>query len=142
MSSFFSNVNDNLRLLLSMSLSDVLDVLVVAVAVYAGISFIRRTNSIRVAQGILLLVVALGLASILKLSLTSFILRQVFEIGVLAMVVVFQPEIRRALERVGSYRFFSPFGKPMGGQALEKTIMQTVYACEDMSKRDGRADRV
>ena len=134
MSNFLTNLNNNLRLLLSMSLSDVLDVVVVAVAVYGAISFIRRTNSTRFAQGILLLLVALGLSGLLKLSLTNFILRQVFEIGVLAMVVLFQPEIRRALERVGSYRFFSLFGKEVGGQALEKTIVQTVNACTDMSK--------
>ncbi len=134
MSNFLTNLNNNLRLLLSMSLSDVLDVLVVAVAVYGAISFIRRTNSTRFAQGILLLLVALGLSGLLKLSLTNFILRQVFEIGVLAMVVLFQPEIRRALERVGSYRFFSLFGKEVGGQALEKTIVQTVNACTDMSR--------
>ena len=134
MSNFLTNLNNNLRLLLSMSLSDVLDVLVVAVAVYGAISFIRRTNSTRFAQGILLLLVALGLSGLLKLSLTNFLLRQVFEIGVLAMVVLFQPEIRRALERVGSYRFFSLFGKEVGGQALEKTIVQTVNACTDMSR--------
>ena len=134
MSNFVSNVNDSLRLLLSMSLSDVLDVLVVAVAVYGVISFIRRTNSIKVAQGILLLLVALGLASILKLSLTSFLLRQIFEIGVIAMVILFQPEIRRALERVGSYKFFSLFGRQVGGQSLERTITKTVYACESMAR--------
>ena len=134
MSNFLTNLNNNLRLLLSMSLSDVADVLVVAVAVYAVISFIRRTSSARVAQGILLLLIALGLSSVLKLSLTNFLLRQVFEIGVLAMVVLFQPEIRRALERVGSYKLFSLFGRQMGGQTVEKTIMQTVYACEDMSR--------
>ena len=134
MSNFFSNLNDNFRLLLSMSFADVMDVLVVAVGVYAAISFIRRTNSVRVTQGVLLLVLALWLASVLKLSLTSFILRQVFEIGVVAMIVLFQPEIRRALERVGSYRLFTGFGKQLGGQIVENTIMQTVYACEDMAK--------
>ena len=135
MSNSLTNLGNNLRLLLSMSLADVVDVLVVAVAVYAVISFIRRTNSIRFAQGILLLLVALWLSSpsMLNLTLTSFILRQVFEIGVLAVVVLFQPEIRRALERVGSYRIFSIFGRDMGGQALDKVIRQTVYACEDMS---------
>ena len=134
MSDFLKSVTDNLRLILSMSFADVVDVLLVAVALYAAISFIRRTNSMRVAQGILLLLVALGLSSVLHLTLTSFILRQVFEIGVLAVIVLFQPEIRRALERVGSYRLFSFLGRDVGGQALEKVIRQTVYACVDMSK--------
>ncbi len=134
MSNFLSDMTDNLRLILSMSFADIVDVLLVAVAVYAAISFIRRTNSMRVAQGILLLLVALWLSSILNLTLTSFILRQVFEIGVLAVIVLFQPEIRRVLERVGSYRLFSLFGRNVGGQTLERVIRQTVYACEDMAK--------
>ena len=134
MSNFLSNLNDNFRLILSMSFADVMDVLVVAVGVYAAIAFIRRTNSTRVTQGVLLLVVALWLASVLKLSLTSFILRQVFEIGVVAMIVLFQPEIRRVLERVGSYRIFSLFGEQMDEQLQEKVILQTVIACVGMAK--------
>lgn len=129
-----TNLNDSLRLILSMGWSDILDVLIVAVAIYALITFIRRTNAVRFAQGILLLLLALWVSTILNLTLTSFVLRQVFEIGVLAVVVLFQPEIRRALERVGSYRFFSIFGREIGGQTLEKAIRQTVYACEDMSR--------
>ena len=134
MNSFLTYFTDNFKLILSMSWSDILDVLLVAVGIYAVVSFIRRTNSMRVAQGILLLLVGLGLASLLNLTLTSFILRQVFEIGILAVIVLFQPEIRRVLERVGSYRFFSIFGKEIGGQSIDRVIMQTVYACEDMSK--------
>ncbi len=135
MNNFLSNLSDSVNLILDMGPADVVDVLIVAAALYALISFVRRTNSMRVAQGILLLLVALGISSALHLTLTSFILRQVFEIGVLAVIVLFQPEIRRALERVGSYRLFSLFGRGiMGGQALDRTIMQTVYACEDMAR--------
>ena len=121
-------------MIISMGWADVLDVLLVAVVVYAVISFLRRTNSAKVAQGVLLLIIAMWLSSVLRLTVTGFILRQVFEIGVLAVIVLFQPEIRRVLERVGSYRLFSLFSQQLGGQAIERVIMQTVYACEDMSK--------
>ena len=135
MSNFLTNLKESFGLILDMGLADIVDVLIVAVAVYAVISFVRRNNSMRLAQGILLLLAALVLSTALNLTLTSFILRQVFEIGVLAVIVLFQPEIRRALERVGSYRLFSIFGRGiMGGQVMDKAIMQTVYACEDMSK--------
>ncbi len=134
MSNILSSLRDSANLILSMGLSDIVDVLLVALAVYAVISFIRRTNSIRFAQGILLLLVALALASALHLTVTTFLLQQVFEIGVLAVVILFQPEIRRALERVGSYRVFSLFGRSAGGQSMEWVIAQTVYACTDMSK--------
>jgi diadenylate cyclase len=116
-----------------MGLSDVLDILIVAVVIYALIGFIRRTNATKVAKGILLLVLALWLSSTLNLMVTSFLLRQVFEIGVVAVVVLFQPEIRRALEKVGSSQLFTLLGGGWGGQAIEHVLMQTVYACEDMS---------
>ena len=129
-----TRITDGVKVITSMGLSDVLDVLIVAVTVYAVIAFIRRTNSTKVAQGILLLMVGLWFSSALNLTVTHFLLRQVFEIGVLAVIVLFQPEIRRALERVGSAKLFSLFGNEWGGQLLDKVITQTVFACEDMAE--------
>ncbi len=134
MNNFLARIMESVDLILSMRFADIVDVLIVAVVVYAVVSFIRKTNATRFAQGILLLLVALWLSSIAQLTVTTFLLRQVFEIGVLAVVILFQPEIRRALERVGSYRVFSLFGRSVGGPALDKAIMQTVTACEDMSR--------
>ena len=134
MNSTFTQFADSLKSIRSMGLSDVLDILIVAVVVYAVIGFIRRTNSIKVANGILLLVLALWLSSVLRLSVTNFLLRQVFEIGILAVIILFQPEIRRALEKVGSSQLFAIFGKEWGVQGMEQVIMQTVYACEDMAR--------
>lgn len=134
MNSTFTQFADSLKSIRSMGLSDVLDILIVAVVVYLMIGFIRRTNSIKVANGILLLVLALWLSSILRLSVTNFLLRQVFEIGILAVIILFQPEIRRALEKVGSSQLFAIFGKEWGVQGMEHVIMQTVYACEDMAR--------
>lgn len=134
MNSTFTQFADSLKSIRSMGLSDVLDILIVAVVVYAVVGFIRRTNSIKVANGILLLVLALWLSSFLRLSVTNFLLRQVFEIGILAVIILFQPEIRRALEKVGSSQLFAIFGKEWGVQGMEHVIMQTVYACEDMAR--------
>ncbi len=134
MGNIASNLSDGIKMITSMGLTDVLDILLVAVAIYAVITFLRRTNSSRVAMGILLLIAAMWLSTVLRLTVTSFILRQVFEIGILAVIVLFQPEIRRALERVGSYRFFAFFSQELGGQALDRVIAQTVYACEDMAR--------
>lgn len=125
---------DSFKSIRSIGAADILDILIVAVVVYACIGFIRRTNSIKVANGLIILVIGLWLSSVLNLSVTNFLLRQVFEIGILAVVILFQPEIRRALEKVGSSRFFSLFGKEWGAQGMEQVIMQVVYACEDMSR--------
>jgi len=134
MNSIISSLSSAARILRSIGWADILDIIIVAVVIYLLIRFIRRTNANKVANGVLLLVVALWISSVLNLTVTNFILRQVFEIGFLAVIILFQPEIRRALEKVGSSQLFSLFGKEWGGQAIDSVIMQTVYACEDMSK--------
>ena len=131
---FILNFGDVWKQIRSMSVPDVIDVLIVAGVIYALFRFIRRTNSQKVANGILLLVVALWLANAFDLMVTSFLLRQVFNIGIIAVIVLFQPEIRRALEKVGSSQLFSLFGNDWGGQAIDHVIMQTIYACEDMAR--------
>ena len=133
-SDFISNLGDVLKQLRSMGLTDIIDVLIVASVIYLVLRFIRRTNSQKVANGILLLVVAVWLANALNLMLTNFLLQKVFEIGVLAVIVLFQPEIRRALEKVGSSQLFNLLGKDWGGQAIDHVIVETVYACEDMAR--------
>ena len=133
-SNLLTNLSDAAKILRSIGLSDILDILIVAALIFTLIRFIRRTNANKVANGILLLVIAMWLASSLNLMVTTFILRQVFNIGILAVVVLFQPEIRRALEKVGSSRLFNLLGREWGGQALDHVIVETVYACEDMSR--------
>lgn len=134
MNTFLTDLVDSAKYILSMQWYDVVDILLIASAIYAVLTFIRRTNATKVARGILILIIALWLSSALGLTVTNFILQQVFSIGIIAVVVLFQPEIRRALERVGSNPMFSFLGRDWGSQALENVIMQTVYACEDMSK--------
>ena len=131
---FASNFGDVFKQIRSMGAGDVIDVIIVAAVIYVVLRFIRRTNSQKVANGILLLLVALWLANTLNLMVTSFLLRQVFNIGILAVIVLFQPEIRRALEKVGSSQLFSLLGKDWGGQAIDHVIMETIYACEDMAR--------
>lgn len=134
MNGSFTQFADSLKSIRSMGISDIIDILIVAAVIYTVIGFIKRTNSIKVANGILLLLLALWLSNALSLTVTNFLLRQVFEIGILAVIVLFQPEIRRALEKVGSSQLFAIFGKEWGVQGMEYVIMQTVYACEDMAR--------
>lgn len=134
MNRIMSNIYDAFRFIGTIGIADLLDILIVASLIYVCIRFIRRTNAVRVANGLLILVAATWLASAMNLMVTSFILRQVFNIGILAVIILFQPEIRRALEKVGSSQLFSLFGKEWGGQAIDHVIMETVYACEDMAR--------
>ncbi len=134
MDNLLNRLSDALKYLGTMGWSDLVDIAIVAFVIYELIRFIRRTHATKVANGILLLIVATWLSSSLNLMVTSFLMRQVIEIGILAVIVLFQPEIRRALEKVGSSQLFSLLGEEWGGQAIDNVINQTVYACEDMAR--------
>lgn len=119
----------------TMGVSDVLDILIVAALIYAAIGLIRKTNSSRVARGVVLIVVALWVSELLTLTMVSYLLRKTVELGLIALVILFQPELRRLLERMGSGRFAELFSHGSAAPlTVEAAITQTVLACEDMSR--------
>lgn len=117
-----------------MRAADIVDILIMTFLIYNAIMLIRRTNSFKLAKGIAVLVVVLALASIFKLTMITFILGKAMEMGLLALVVLFQPELRRLLEKMGSgelYRQFTARGQQQ--TAIDAAISQIVLACSDMS---------
>ena len=81
--------------------SDIVDILIVAYLIYNVIMLIRKTNSYRLAQGVLLILIALWLSGVLKLTMFNRLLQKTVELGLIALVIIFQPELRRTLERMG-----------------------------------------
>ena len=128
---FFSN---SINYMMTMSITDIIDILIVAAIIYICIGLIRRTNAIRLARGIVLILLAFVLADLLNLQMVSSLLRGIVEIGLIALVVIFQPEVRRLLERMGSGRFAYFFGAPGVPATMEAVINQTVLACTSMSE--------
>ena len=110
--------------------ADAIDILIVAYLIYKALFFVRRTNSRNVARGILLLLIVLFLSYLFGLTMINFLLRRAMELGLIALVILFQPELRRALERVGS-GFKS--NRRISTTELETAISQTVQACVEMS---------
>ena len=120
----------------SLQLWDVLDILVIAYLVYRLLLLVRKTNISRLLKGVLFVVIALWLSSG-RLRVFNYLLGHVVQWGVVALIVLFQPEIRRILEQVGSSKvpFLDMFSKPqVDRQTVEEAISQTVAACGDMSK--------
>ena len=121
---------------LSLELWDLLDILVIAYLVYRLLLLVRRTNTSRLLKGVLVVIIALWLSAG-RLRALNFLLNYIVEWGVVALLVLFQPEIRRVLEQVGSSSlpFLQFFSKPrVDRQTIEQAISQTVSACGDMSK--------
>ncbi len=124
------------NVVLSLRFWDVLDILVIAYLVYRLLLLVRRTNTSRLLKGVLLVLLALWLSSD-RLRALNYLLGHIVDIGILALLILFQPEIRRVLEQMGSSRLnvLEMFGRPqMDRQTIEQAISQTVSACGDMSK--------
>ena len=78
-------------------------------------------------------IAALMLSYVLDMNSINFFMNQLVRWGVVALIILFQPEIRRGLEEMGSRRFIAFFAKSEKGTALEQAIDQTVLACTEMS---------
>ena len=131
----FANIIQRLsNFAFTLQLWDVLDILVIAYLVYRLLLLVRKTNTSRLIKGVLVVIAALWLSSG-RLRALNFILAHIVEWGAVALIVLFQPQIRR--EQVGSSKIplLNLFSKPqVDRQTIEEAISQTVAACGDMSK--------
>lgn len=120
------------------SVQDAIDIAIVAVLVYKLIKIINRSNAGQVVKGIVVLIVVMQLAEMCGLRMISFLLENTMQLGLLALVIVFQPELRRALQQMGRSRFPQFTDREENSRIMEKAITQTVEACSAMSwARDG-----
>ena len=115
-----------------MQWSDYLDIILVALLIYKLLPLIRTPSTMRIARAVVAVIVIAWLTEIWQLYTLSFILNQFMTIGLLALVTLFQPELRRMLDRLGSVKLRSFLGKP--AQEMDTVIAQTVMACETMSR--------
>ena len=121
--------------LTTMQWLDVLDILLVTYLIYRVVLLVRTTASMRIAKGFLAIVVVSALTEIIGLRTLNFVLGQVLSIGLLALVILFQPELRRMMDHLGSTvslrRFLTPEKKQ---DEMDMVISQTVKACEIMGR--------
>ncbi len=117
-----------------MQWSDYLDILLVAYVIYSLLPLIRTPNTMRIARAVLVVLAVAWLTGEMNLHTVNYILNQVLAVGVLAVVILFQPELRRMLDRLGNVRLRSILGLSKPNEDLDPIISQTVAACEVMSR--------
>ena len=117
-----------------MQWTDFVDIAIVAILIYCIMPLIKTPSTMRIARAVLAVVVIAWLTKLLHLYTLSFILNQFLAVGLLALVILFQPELRRMLDRLGSVRLRGLLGISKPAQELDAVISQTVMACEIMSK--------
>ena len=104
---FFEQSERVINVLRDFKLVDLIDIAVVAFLTYEVISLVRQTRAAQLVKGIFILFAASFISDLWQMRTLNYLLEKILQFGVLALVVVFQPEIRRALERVGGTSVFA-----------------------------------
>ena len=118
----------------SIQFLDILDIIIVAFLIYKIIPIFRATNTARIGRVVVVILVIAWLTDTAKLHTLNFILNQFLSIGLLALVILFQPELRRMLDHLSSIKLKRLLGTQKPEQEMVPIITQTVLACEAMSK--------
>ena len=122
------------RYLMMLKVTDILDIAIMVFVFYKALTLIQSTRAASLLKGVLVFLAALMLSMVLNMNSINFIMNQLVRWGVVALIVLFQPEIRRILEEVVSRRFIAFFSRAEAGTAVEQAIDQTVLACTEMSQ--------
>ena len=122
------------RYLLLIQPTDLLDIAIMIFVLYKVFMLVQSTKAASLLKGLLVFLAALMLSSVLQLHGVYYIMSSMVEWGVLALIILFQPEIRRILEQMGSKRFTAFFSHEEDVNTMEQTIGQTVLACTEMSQ--------
>ncbi len=117
-----------------MRLMDLLDILIVAFLIYKLLPVFRSTGTSRIAWVVVGVLAISWLTELLELHTLNFILSQLLAVGLIAIVVLFQPELRRMLDHVSNLKLKSFLGMRKQEQEMIPVILQTVKACEVMGR--------
>lgn len=116
------------------SITDLIDILIIAFLVYYLLRFVRNTSAERLVKGIVILMAVQIFASWRHLNTINYLMKNLFEMSGIALLVVFQPELRRLLEQIGMGRVTKLLVRRESGETeIDFAISQTVLACESMS---------
>lgn len=119
-------------------ITDVIEIIIIAFLAYQLMIWVKNTKAWMLLKGVAVLAVFILLAAILKMNTILWIAKNSISVLATAAIVVFQPELRRALEKLGQKNFwnaFVPFDKNRTtGRFSEKTVDAIVTACSEMSK--------
>ena len=124
------------RYLSLLKITDLVDVAIIVFLVYKLLSLVKSTRAENILKGVGIFLLALWLSTALELRAVSYILSHVVEWGILALIILFQPEIRQILERLGSknIRLMRVLRPEKEITEMEKAIDQTVVACSELSR--------
>ena len=122
------------------SVMDVVEIIIISIMMYYVMVFIRNTRAWALLKGVFVIMVFLVIAEILKMDTILWIARSVFSLAIIALIVVLQPELRKALEELGNKNLIDtliPFelnSKREEGLFSDRTIREITKGCVEMGK--------
>lgn len=115
--------------------TDIIDIILIAYVIYKGLRFIRDTRAIQLFKGILILIVIMQVSYFANLHAVYYFLGNAMQLGLIAVLIVFQPELRRGLEHLGRRGMGRWFNfEDLNEEKTLNTIKQVTTACTSMSK--------
>lgn len=122
-------------LFVNLRVRDIIDILIVALAFYKLFMLIRETRAEQLTKGIFALFVFTKISEWLELYTINWLLKQVMTVGTLAILIVFQPELRRALEYIGRSRFFTKSFVEVKDESISQIVEEIVEAVASLSRQ-------
>lgn len=115
--------------------TDILDILIVTFLIYKILNLAKSRSTMQIIKAVIFLFVLSYVSSVAGLNALNYIVSRTIEVGLVALVVVFQPELRRALERLGGSSLKGIITPKLRAGDTVETIEQTVEACRTMSRQ-------
>lgn len=120
-----------------MSVIDIIEILIISVLIYHVLIWIKNTRAWNLFKGIIIILLFVVVAAAFQMNTVLWIAENTFNVGVVALVIIFQPELRKALENLGQKNIFAPFfigNKDVSEKFSDKTIEEMIKACYAMGK--------
>lgn len=119
----------------NMRIRDVIDILIVAAVLYKFYALLKETRAEQLIKGIVVLIILTQVSGTLQLYTINYILSNAMTVGAIALIVVFQPELRRGLEYIGRTRFFSKSIIEIRGESASRMVDELVEAVASLSRQ-------
>ena len=127
--------NTVIRELTNMRWSDYVDIIIVALLIYKVLPLLRSAGSLKILRAVFVLFAVVWLTDIWDIYALNFLLDQLMSVGLIALIVLFQPELRRIMDHVGNVKVAKIFGVDKNrSREYDNIINQTVMACEHLSR--------
>ena len=128
----FEQIKD---VLVNFKLSYLVDITIIALIIYQLYKLVKQTRAEQLTKGFLALLIVTKLSDVFHLYTLRWLIENLFNVGLIALVVVFQPELRRGLEYIGRMKFFSKSISEFKKENFSRTVNEIVDACLSLSRQ-------